>query len=150
MTEATTPATTTGSPKAYLHVQPVDDENTGGRLDELLELVGEPAVLVQELGGHQGGEGLLVCHPLAQIVGLPVQAPYGRQASHRCAGRGDAHLPLLHSLRGRIQQLVGVVEVERQLGKVRPRRRRTPMQTRDVLPSAPVPGRCRTCGPASA
>lgn len=65
--------------EGFLHVQPVDDEDTGGRLDELLELVGEPAFLVQELGGHQGWEGLLVGHPLAQIVGLPAQAPYGRE-----------------------------------------------------------------------
>ncbi|MCZ1011877.1 hypothetical protein O1L68_39910 [Streptomyces lydicus] len=90
--------------EGFLHLQPVDDEDTGGRLDELLELVGKPAGLVQELGGHQGRKGLFVDHPLAQIVGLPVQAAHGRQASHRCAGGGDAHLPGLHPLNGRVQQ----------------------------------------------
>ncbi|MGX1364714.1 hypothetical protein RKD19_000073 [Streptomyces canus] len=132
--------------EGFLHVQPVDDQDAGGRLHELLELVGEPAVLVQELGGHQGGEGLLIGHPLAQIVGLPVQAPYGRQASHRCAGRGDAHLPLLHSLRGRVQQRVGVVKVERQLGEVRPRCRRIRLSAQRA-PSAPFPAPPPTAAP---
>lgn len=76
------------------HLAPVEDEQVAGPLDRVVEVVGERPVRSECPPCHFGGEESLVRQALAQVDGLPPQAPGGLQAPCRLTVGSEWELQL--------------------------------------------------------
>lgn len=100
-------------------VEVVDHEDAAREVDELFELRAELTGGIEKLLRHHSGEGLLVGHALAKVVGLPVQAACSAQTAHRLLVRKEGDLPRLDALCGRVDKAVDMPELQPQCAGIR-------------------------------